>query len=71
MASRGPRYASLRVERPHPEWPRRINRLVYGQTGFDKPHWLGTNRELDELLAVPELAHWQWRDFLVEVKQHS
>jgi MOSC domain-containing protein YiiM len=63
--------ATLRVvERPHPQWPlRRLNKLVYGRTGFDKlPRWQGTPAELEELLAIDELGMFQWKDFLQKIK---
>jgi len=64
------------IERKHPEWPlKRVNRLIYGESGFDKqPKWLGNDSELDALLRIPEFGEFQWKDYLRSVydeKKHK
>lgn len=59
------------VARPHPQWTlRRCNALIYGATQWNKePFWRGTPSELDELIALPELGSWQWKEYLQTLKQ--
>ena len=51
--------------RPHPEWPvKRIGDLVYSGGGVAPEAWVswgGTDADLAELLAMPELAHIEWK----------
>ena len=59
------------VERPYPQWPlKRVGDLLYGQAGvhpdtFMKGEaWSGSTEELDELLAMKELATAEWKEVL-------
>ena len=54
------------TRRPHPEWSlARIGTLLYGSAGpayWWKPTWSGTDAELAEAAALPELGRCEWRD---------
>lgn len=68
-------HQSLRVvKRPHPNWTlRRLYSLLYGQGDPESktPKWVGTKDELQELLGIPELMDFQYKDRLKELVKQS
>jgi MOSC domain-containing protein YiiM len=63
------------VERPHPDWTlKRVGDLLYGQaavhpdTFMKGEAWSGSADELDDLLAMEELATAEWKEVLQMAK---
>merc|ERR1712137_491379 len=55
-------------KRIHPEWNlKRLATLMYSETNltYKIPRWIGTEDELQQILALPELAMHRWKENLI------
>ena len=60
------------LARPNPEWSlKRLGDLVYSAAEVNQEHWvqwLGTAGELEELIAMPQLAMTEWKEELLAIR---
>eukprot|EP00588_Corethron_pennatum_P032199 CAMPEP_0194342678 /NCGR_PEP_ID=MMETSP0171-20130528/93715_1 /TAXON_ID=218684 /ORGANISM="Corethron pennatum, Strain L29A3" /LENGTH=640 /DNA_ID=CAMNT_0039108533 /DNA_START=41 /DNA_END=1959 /DNA_ORIENTATION=+ len=58
----------VRVSNPHPKWTvPYISKVLYDegsvmQKAMHKAHWVRGREELEELVAIPQLAGYEWKD---------
>merc|ERR1712232_448008 len=55
------------VKRPNPKWnSNRLCELMYSETNlmYKIPRWIGTQEEIDEILNMPELTYYEWKEVL-------